>query len=141
VSTRLLQPGRATLFDIRTFIDARGTLSVVEGGVDLPFVPQRFYFIYGSGPGQARADHAHRTDRQCLITIAGATEIEVDDGRDGHSFVLDRPDQGLVLEPALWTVVRFRDAASVLAVLAAEPYDADDYIHEYEEFRSLVGAP
>ena len=139
MSTHHLQPGRATLFDIRTFTDARGALSVVEGGVDLPYVPRRFYYLHGSDPGQARADHAHRTERQCLIAIAGAAEIEVDDGRERRTFVLDRPDLGLVLEPVVWRVVRFRDAASVLAVLASDLYDADDYIHKYEEFRSLVG--
>ncbi len=139
MSTHPLQPGRATLFDIRTFTDARGALSVVEGGVDLPFSPRRLYYLYGSDPGQARAHHAHRTERQCLIAIAGAAEIEVDDGRERHTFVLDRRDQGLVLEPVVWRVVRFPEAASVLAVLASDLYDADDYIHDYEEFRSLVG--
>ena len=139
MTTHRLKPGCATLFDIRTFTDERGALSVVEEGVDLPFSPRRLYYLYGSDPGQARADHAHRTERQCLIAIAGAAEIDVDDGRDRRTFVLDRPDQGLLLEPVAWVVVRFRDAASVLAVLASNSYDADDYIHEYEEFRSLVG--
>ena len=41
----------------------------------------------------------------------------------------------------VWSVVRLRDAASVLAVLAADTYNADDYIREYEEFRSLVRGP
>ena len=102
MNTHPLQPGRATLFDIRTFADARGALSVVEVGVDLPYEPRRLYYLYGSDPGQARADHAHRTERQCLIAMAGAAEIEVDDGRDHHTFLLDRPDQGLLLEPVVW---------------------------------------
>jgi len=139
MTTHRLRPGCATLFDIRTFTDERGALSVVEEGVDLPFSPRRLYYLYGSNSGQVRADHAHRTERKYLIAIAGAVEIDIDDGRARRTIVLDRPDQGLLLEPVAWVVVRFRDAASVLAVLASNSYDADDYIHKYEEFRSLVG--
>ncbi len=138
MSAQRLKPGSATLFDIRTFTDSRGALSVVEDGVDLPFTCRRLYYLHGSDPGQVRGEHAHRTERQCLIAVAGAAEIEVDDGRERRTYVLDTPDKGLILEPVVWRVIRMRDAASVLAVLAADAYDEDDYIHDYEEFRSLV---
>lgn len=140
MSTQSLQPGRATLLDIRTFTDARGALSVVEGGIDLPYVPRRMYYLYGSDPGQTRAGHAHRTGRQCLIAVSGTAEIEVDDGRDSRTFLLERPDRALMLEPVVWRVVRLRDATSVLAVLASGLYDEHDYIREHEEFLSLVAS-
>lgn len=141
MSTQPVGPGSARLFDIRTFRDARGALSVVEEATDLPFVPKRLYYLYGSDPSGTRADHAHRTDRQCMIALAGSAEVEIDTGRERRVFLLDRPDRGLLLEPAVWCVIRMGSATSVLAVLAANGYDPDDYIHDYDEFRALVGAP
>jgi hypothetical protein len=141
MSIQPVGPGSAHLFEIRTFRDARGALSVVEEGADLPFVPRRLYYLYGSDPSGTRAHHAHRAERQCMIALAGTAEVEIDTGREQRIFLLDRPDQGLLLEPAVWRVVRMGDAASVLAVLAAHAYDPDDYIHDYDEFRALVGAP
>ena len=141
MNTQPIGAGRATLFEVRTFRDSRGSLSVVEGEMDLPFVPRRLYYLHGSNAGQARANHAHRADRQCMIAMAGRVEIEVDNGRERQTFVLDRPDQGLLLEPVVWCVVHMEDRASVLAILAANAFDSDDYIHDYDEFRALVGAP
>ena len=73
-----------------------------------------------------------------MIAMSGTVEVDIDDGTGSHTFVLDRPDQGLLLEPVLWRVVRFGNAASVLAVLASDLYDEDDYICDYQAFRALV---
>ena len=134
-------PGSATLIDIRSFSDERGALAVVEGESDIPFMPRRLYYLYGSDPSRTRAHHAHRAERQCMIALAGSAEVEIDTGRERRTFLLDRPDRGLLLEPVVWRVVRMGDAASVLAVLTAHDYDPDDYIHDYDEFRALVGTP
>ena len=135
------RPGRATLFDIPTFSDDRGALSVLEEGGGLPFTPRRLYYLYGSDAGQLRGEHAHIASRQCLIAMTGTAEVDIDDGTGTRTFVLDRPDRGLLLEPVLWRVVRFGDAASVLAVLASDLYDEGDYIRDYEAFRTLVAGP
>ncbi len=135
------RPGRATLFDIPTFSDDRGALSVLEEGGGLPFTPRRLYYLYGSDGGQSRGQHAHIASRQCLIAMTGTAEVDIDDGTGTRTFVLDRPDRGLLLEPVLWRVVRLGDAASVLAVLASDLYDEEDYILDYEAFRTLVTGP
>jgi UDP-2-acetamido-3-amino-2,3-dideoxy-glucuronate N-acetyltransferase len=58
----------------------------------------------------------------------------IDDGSVREEVRLDSPDLGLHIPPMIWgTQWRYtRDA--VLLVLASHPYDADDYIREYEEF-------
>lgn len=134
------QPGRASLFEVRTFRDPRGALSVVEEKVDLPFAPRRLFYLHGAGPGVTRGAHAHRRERQCMIALSGTVEVEVDDGRVRNTFVLERPDQGLLIDPVAWVRISFRDAGAVLCVLASQPYDAEDYIREYSEFQALVGA-
>ena len=45
------------LVDIRRFSDDRGYLSVVEGGVDVPFEIKRIYYLY-MVPETARGAHA-----------------------------------------------------------------------------------
>jgi len=145
VNSQTHRPGQAILFDIPTFSDDRGALSVLEEGGEegggLPFTPRRLYYLYGSDAGQLRGEHANIASRQCLIAMTGTAEVDIDDGTGPRTFVLDRPDRGLLLEPVLWRVVRFGDAASVLAVLASDLYDEDDYIRDYEAFRTLVTGP
>ena len=127
----------AALLEIRTFRDGRGALSVVEGGVDLPFVPKRLYYLYGADAGVLRGAHAHRTLKQFLIALSGAAEVEVDDGRTRRIFRLERPSHGLLLSPMLWRIIRQIGSDTVLCVLASERYDEADYIHDYDEFREL----
>ena len=130
-------PTGAALVEIRTFRDGRGSLSVVEGGVDLPFVPKRLYYLYGADAGVLRGAHAHRTLKQFLIALNGAAEIEVDDGQTRRTFRLERPSHGLLLRPVVWRVIRQLAPDTVLCVLASENYDEGDYIHDYDEFREL----
>ena len=43
-----------------------GTLSVFEGGHDVPFDIKRIYYIYGAPQGTQRGGHAHKALRQVL---------------------------------------------------------------------------
>ena len=43
---------------------------------------------------------------------------------------------GLVVEPGHWRVLRNFAPHSLVLVMASDDYDPDDYIHDYEEFRS-----
>jgi hypothetical protein len=116
------------LIPIPTFPDARGCLSVLDGS--LPFPIRRVYYIYGAAPGDRRAGHRHRKNRQALICVAGRCDVYVHDGCHGRVFHLDTPDRGLLLEAADWHSIDGFSYDAVLLVLASEPYDVADYIDE-----------
>ena len=62
----------------------------------------------------------------------------VDDGSRREVVTLDRPSLGLYMPPLTWGAQYDYSPDAVLIVLASHPYDADDYIHEYEEFLALA---
>jgi UDP-2-acetamido-3-amino-2,3-dideoxy-glucuronate N-acetyltransferase len=120
--------------------DLRGRLSVGEVGNDLPFAPQRYFMVFDVPGKDVRGEHAHRECAQFLICARGSVTVVVDDGLASEEVVLDRPDLGLYVPPMVWAVQYRYSPDALLFVLASHPYDAGDYIRDYEEFLSLVTA-
>ena len=66
------------------------------------------------------------------MCLRGSVTALVDDGTTGASCVLDRPDQGLYVPAMVWgTQYHYSDDA-VLLVSPRSPYEAADYIRDYE---------
>lgn len=115
--------------------DVRGTLSVGEFARHMPFVPQRYFFVYGVPSKETRGEHAHRTCHQLLLCAHGSLAVVIDDGRTREEVVLDTPGIGLYLPPMVWGIQYKYSADAVLLVLASHPYAAEDYIRDYGEYR------
>ena len=130
----------ARLHPMPMFSDIRGSLSAGEFGRGVPFEPKRYFLVYDVPSVETRGEHAHRECHQFLVCVHGTVSVVADDGRRRREFVLDRPDRGLHLPPMVWGIQYKYSRDAVLLVFASEFYDADDYIRDYAEFRSLVGA-
>lgn len=119
-------------FSIPTFRDERGTLSVVDGLADeLPFVPQRVFWIYNLPADSQRGGHAHRSCWEALIAIQGSVEVTLRSATAERSFVLDSPTQGVLIPPAVWCDLKHFTPNSICLCLASEAYDASGYITEF----------
>ena len=121
------------IIDIRKYSDNRGYLSVIEGGMDIPFEIKRIYYLY-MVPEAARGAHAHKQLQQLLVATSGSVDITLDDGREKKTFHLDRPWKGLLVVSGLWRVLDNFSGGTVLMCLASEKYDEGDYIRDYDEF-------
>ena len=121
------------IIDIRKFTDNRGYLSVIEGGMDIPFEIKRIYYLY-MVPEAARGAHAHKELQQLLVATSGSVDITLDDGREKKTFHLDRPWKGLLVVPGLWRDLDNFSGGTVLMCLASEHYEAEDYIRNYNDF-------
>lgn len=126
------------IIDIRRYSDTRGYLSVVEGGVDIPFEIKRIYYLY-LVPEVARGAHAHKALQQLLIATSGSVEVIMDDGNTKKSFMLNRPWKGLLIPSGLWRDLENFSGGAVLMCLASEKYDPEDYIRDYNEFKAYKG--
>ncbi|HEX4114937.1 MAG TPA: WxcM-like domain-containing protein [Solirubrobacteraceae bacterium] len=136
------EPG-ATKLDVRgvevqrfaEFSDLRGRLTAGElPNAGLPFLPRRWFLVYDVPSQEIRGEHAHRTCHQFLICIAGRVSVAVDDGKRRAEVVLDDPTLGIYIPPMVWASQFRYDPDAVLLVLASHPYDASDYIREYDSF-------
>lgn len=131
-------PGGARLIPVQTASDLRGSLAAVELESALPFVPRRFFAVFGVPSKEVRGEHAHRECAQVLVCLQGSVHSIVDDGTHRREVRLDSPDVALYVPSMLWgTQYRYSEDA-VLGVFASHPYDADDYIREYEQFLAEV---
>lgn len=122
------------------FGDLRGQLSVGEFGKDVPFSPKRYFLVFGVANAKVRGEHAHRVCHQLLVCVRGACSVLADDGAHRQEFRLDHPRLGLYLPPLVWGVQYKFSPESVLLVFASHPYDAADYIRDYDEFLATVAA-
>ena len=128
------------LIALPLFRNDLGTLGVAEFAQDLGFAPQRMYFLRDVPRGAERGVHAHRRLRQCMLCLNGAVTIELEKAQRQWVFRLDRPEQALLVPPGCWRVLRDFTPEAVVAVLASEPYDPEDYIYTYAEFRAWEAA-
>jgi len=115
--------------------DLRGSLSAREVNAGLPFVPNRYFVVMDVPTKEVRGEHAHRKCEQLLICLKGAISCVADDGNQRQEFLLDSPELALYLPPMVWGVQYKYTSDAILLVMASEPYDADDYIRDYEKFR------
>jgi hypothetical protein len=113
-----------------------GDLTAIEGNIDIPFSIARVFIVRGH-ENSIRGDHAHKLCAQFLTCPYGRVEVACDDGNSICNFILDKPDVGLFLPPSIWAKQKYAIANSVLSVLCDRPYESDDYIRSYEEYKNF----
>ena len=128
------------IMDLPKFTDPRGNLSVIEGGVHVPFDIKRVYYLYDVPGGSARAGHGHKELQQLMIAMSGSFDVIVDDGFARKKIHLNRSYHGLYIPKMMWREVDNFSSGAVCLVLASTPYDASDYYHEYSDFASIAAA-
>ena len=134
----MLDTTEVKMLQFRKMGDERGRLVAVKGGQDIPFEIKRVFYIYGSDPDVVRGKHANRRSEFILINVAGSSKVRVID-RSGNEMVisLNHPHTGIYLPALVWKDMYDFSPDSVLLVLASEHYDPDEYIRDFDEFRSV----
>ena len=126
-----------SLISFLTVKAARGNLTALELPEVVPFQVRRIFLVYGVSKTEVRGEHAHKKCWQLLISTTGTVTVDLRDEETKETFELDTPEKGLLIPPLIWgTQYRFSENANLL-VLASEAFDADDYINDFEEFKSL----
>src|SRR3954447_1319631 len=128
-----------TVHRLPIFADLRGSLSAGEFPQQVPFAPKRYFIVFDVPGKDVRGEHAHRRCHQFLVCLRGSVSVVVDDRKSSEEILLDRPSIGLYLPPMIWAVQYRYSADALLLVFASDPYDASDYIRDYDEFLSAIG--
>ena len=117
--------------------DDRGSLVALEANKTIPFDIKRVYYILGTKNNITRGMHAHRNLKQVMLCITGSCKIMLDDGKRREYVWLNSPVRGLLVENLVWREMLSFSPDCVLLVIASELYSEEDYIRNYETFKSL----
>lgn len=117
---------------------ANGNLTVVENGKLIPFDIKRVFYIYDVPGGEERGGHSHKKLQQVIVAISGAFDVLLDDGVNQRCVTLNRPYQGLLVAPGVWSKQHNFSSGSVCLVLASDHYCEEDYVRDYDQFLQLT---
>lgn len=120
--------------------DARGNLTFIESGRQIPFYIKRVYYLYDVPGGSDRGAHAHRSLHQFFVAMSGSFDVVLHDGKEEQRFHLNRSYFGLYVCPMMWRYLDNFSSGSVCMVLASEFYDEADYIHDWATFVRLANS-
>ena len=124
-----------SFIELPKILDDSGNLTAVENFKNVPFQIKRIFYSYDIPGGEARGAHAHKKCHQFLIAGSGSFEVALDDGINKRTVMLNRPFYGLHIPPGIWAAEQSFSSGSICLVMTSEPYEEDDYIRNYEEFK------
>ena len=131
-------PKGCKLIELPLIGDKRGSLAFGECEKHIPFKIERVFWTYNIKDGHMRGNHAHRTCQMVIFPLGGTFKMEVDDGEVQVVLEMNDPHVGILIPPLVWCKLYDFTPDAACVSLASEPYDADDYIHDYSEFLRLV---
>jgi len=125
---------KTSLLQLKKITDPRGNLTVAEQQSEVPFDVKRVYWIYDVPGGESRGGHAHRHCREMIVALSGSFDVTLDDGTERHTYHLNHPWQGLLVETGIWRTLDDFSSGAVCLVLASDAFDEDDYIRDYDDY-------
>lgn len=124
------------IIELPKFTDPRGNLSFLENENQIPFKVARSYWIYDVPGGETRGGHAFKKNDEFIIALSGAFDVILDNGKEKQKFQLNRSYYGLYVPKGWWREMENFSTNSVAFILSSIPYDENDYIRDYDDFKS-----
>ncbi|MDU1890140.1 MAG: FdtA/QdtA family cupin domain-containing protein [Dysgonomonas sp.] len=124
-----------SLIEFPVIKNRAGNITPIHGGNDIPFDIARVFYIYDIPSGKKRGMHAHKECHEILIAASGSFEVELDDGTNKRTILLNRPTYGLHIPPGVWATEKEYSSGVICLALASDKYDPEDYINTYSEFK------
>ncbi|MGO4905941.1 sugar 3,4-ketoisomerase [Flavobacterium sp. W20_MBD1_R3] len=121
------------LLKIPVVDDVRGNLAYIQNDV-IPFEFKRVYYLFDVPSTAFRGGHSHIQQQEILIALSGSFEVVVQDGFNKKSFLLNKPNIGLLITTGIWRELQNFSSGAVCLVLASDVFKEEDYIRDFDEF-------
>ena len=126
------------IIQLPKFDDPRGNLSFAEENHHIPFKIKRTYWIYDVPGGETRGGHAYKTLHEFIIALSGSFDVVLDNGIEKKVYSLNRSYYGLYVPEMIWRSLENFSTNALCVILASDVYNPDDYIYDYDTFKSLL---
>ena len=121
------------LLKIPVVEDTRGNLAFIQKEF-LPFEFKRVYYLFDVPSSAYRGGHSHIVQQELLIALSGSFEVVVQDGLVKKSFILNKPNMGLLIPTGIWRELQNFSSGAVCLVLASDVFEEADYIRDFDAF-------
>ena len=128
---------KVRLINFPYYKEDNGDLVVIEEMDDsAPFHISRVFNVRAD-KDSIRGRHAHIECTQLLVCTNGSIEVSCDDGETQSIYILNKPYKGLLILPGVWAEQKYLENSSILTVLCDQPFNEEEYIRNYDEFKEL----
>lgn len=121
------------LLEIPVVEDTRGNLAFIQNDF-LPFEFKRVYYLFDVPSSAYRGGHSHILQQELLIALSGSFEVVLQDGTEKKSFLLNKPNVGLLIPTGIWRELQNFSSGAVCLVLASDVFEEADYIRDFDAF-------
>ncbi len=128
----------AHIIDLPKICDIRGNLSFIQNATQVPFDIARVYWIYDVPGGRNRDGHAFRSQHELIVALSGSFDVVLTDGNETKRFHMSRSYYGLYVPAMTWRELDNFSTNSVALVLSSTTYDANDYIRDFDYYKTLI---
>lgn len=124
------------IIELPKISDVRGNLSIIEEYIHIPFKIARTYWVYDVPGGETRGGHAYRQNQEFIVALSGSFDVVLTN-RQGERSVwhMNRSYYGLYVPNGWWRELENFATNSLALVLASTPYNPEDYIRDFNQFR------
>lgn len=124
------------IIELPKILDKRGNLSFIEEMNHVPFQIKRTYWIYDVPGGETRGGHAYINNQEFIVALSGSFDVVLNDGNTEKTFTLNRSYYGLYVPKMMWRQMKNFSTNSLALVLASTDFDINDYIYDFDEFKT-----
>ena len=125
------------IIDLPKIFDPRGNLSFIENEKNIPFEIKRTYWIYDVPGGEKRGGHAYYHLQEFIVALSGSFDVVLHDGEKELRFHLNRSYYGLYVPKMYWRELENFSTNSLALILADNDYNEDDYIRNFDNFKTI----
>ncbi len=124
-------------FDLKTFVDEKGSLTPMELKDLIDFDVKRVYTVHHNKT--ARGGHCHKVEEEFFFMGEGTCTAKIHNGSDWVEIEMNN-EQALYVGQKVWHEFDNFSDGSVLVALSSTNYNPDrsDYVEDFNDFLEYV---
>ena len=126
----------SNIVSFKTLVDGRGSLTAIEGTLDIPFEIKRIFYMHHVSSD--RGGHAHIDTDQVLIPIHGSLKVKLFNGKESEEYMMDDCTKGLYIPRLYFTDMYDFAPETVCLVLSSTHYDMGKSLRSMDAYMSYL---